>query len=132
MGTPTMVLQPDDQNENTFNLAQFKRISPQIILEGKVTTTVQVRNPKRNEFIRVNPNHNLRFETLLAEDRGKGGSKVYMVKQDLQAMLYRYLTAKILVPTINSTGSEFLWAVNDSRDHRGDLSSWAESAQKAV
>jgi len=132
MGNLIGAAAPAPDPENTFNLDEFKRISPQTVLERKVITNIQVRNPKKNEFIRTNPDHNLRFEAMLAEDRGTGGGKVYMVKHDLQAMLYRYLTAKILVPTISSTGVEFLWAVNDTRDHRGDLSDWAITAQNAV
>jgi hypothetical protein len=119
-------------NEDTIDLAAFKRISPQSVAERKILINLQVRNPKANEFIRVNPDLTLRYETMLAEDRGKGRGAAYLVKQDLQVVLYRYLSPKILVPTVNSVGDEFVWAVNDRRDHRGDLTDWAATAQSAV
>ena len=101
----------------------------ELIAVKKVTLTVPVRKPNRQEFIRVRPGEKCRFQTCvltLKEER-----ETYLVDRELWPILPGEIIPIILFTTINRQGVLFMWPVRlPSGDGRHDH--WSRSAFEAA
>lgn len=95
----------------------------------KLITTVPVRKPGRQDFVRVHPDPNFHLETAvleLKEDR-----ETYLVDPKLWSTIPGELTPKVLFTAINRQGVLTLWPIrlpgNDGR-----LDDWNSSALEAA
>jgi len=94
-----------------------------------VRTTMQVRKPNRQEFIRVRSGSEWRFRTLTLQL--KAVPEIYIVDVNLQEELSRELTASELVLACNIQGDSFLWPLR-LPNAEGRRDSWAQSALSAA
>ena len=95
----------------------------------KVLTVVPCRKPNRQEFVRVNPDPNMRIETAILEDRINRES--YMVDQTLWPELFSELRYACLFLAITRQKDVFLWQVNLPGPD-GKTNSWNESALQSA
>jgi hypothetical protein len=95
----------------------------------KILTTVPVRKPDKQSFIRVRPEPDYRLEAAvleLKEDR-----EIYLVEPQLIQDLPGEVTATLLLTAINRQGVVFLWPVRlPAPDGRHD--SWSRTALQAA
>jgi hypothetical protein len=95
----------------------------------KLVTTIPVRKPNRQDFIRVHPDSDYRLETAvleLKEDR-----ETYLVAQGLWAELTGELIPKVLYTAINRQKVLFVWPVRlPGEDGKHD--EWNASALDAA
>jgi hypothetical protein len=95
----------------------------------KLLTTVPVRRPHKQEFIRVHADDTYRLETPvleLKEDR-----ETYLVSPDLWPELPGELTPKVLYTTINRQGVLTLWPIRLPGED-GRVDQWNASALEAA
>jgi hypothetical protein len=95
----------------------------------KLLTTVPVRKPHRQEFVRVHPEESWRIQSAvleLKEDR-----ETYFVEQSLWADLGNEIVPKILFTTITRQGVVFLWPIRLPGSD-GRLDAWNQSALMAA
>ena len=95
----------------------------------KLLTTVPVRRPHKQEFIRVHADDTYRLETAvleLKEDR-----ETYIVSPDLWPELPGELTPKVLYTTINRQGVLTLWPIRLPGED-GRVDQWNASALEAA
>jgi len=95
----------------------------------KAITTIPVRKPNRQEFVRVHPDENMRIETAvleLKEDR-----ETYLIEPELRAELPGEVVPKVLFTTVNRQGVLTLWPVRLPRSD-GRLDTWNQSAIEAA
>jgi hypothetical protein len=101
----------------------------EVIGVKKLITTIPVRKPHRQEFIRIHPNDSYYFQSAILEI--KEDRESYIVVKDLWTELPNEITPKILYTTINRQGILFLWPVR-LPDETGKLDEWNRSALKAA
>ncbi len=95
----------------------------------KLLTTVPVRKPNRQEFIRVHSEDSYRLATAVLEM--KEDRETYIVAPDLWPELPTEITPKLLATTINRQGVVFLWPIRlPGAD--GRIDHWNESAMEAA
>jgi hypothetical protein len=95
----------------------------------KLLTTVPVRKPNRQEFIRVHPDDSYRLETAVLELKEE--RETYLVAPQLWLELAGELTAKVLYTTINRQGVLTVWPIRlPGEDARIDA--WNASALDAA
>jgi hypothetical protein len=92
----------------------------------KVITTVAVRRPHRQEFIRVHPD--LRYQAALLEL--KDANETYLVVPSVAAELGDEVRPAILFLAATRAGKAFFWPVKLPRD--GKLDDWNRSAARAA
>jgi hypothetical protein len=95
----------------------------------KLVTTVPVRRPDRQWFVRTHtdPAYSLEVALLdLRDDR-----EVYVVDPVIVAEVTQEIRAKLLVTAINRQGVVFLWPINLPRPD-GRVDSWSRSALAAA
>jgi hypothetical protein len=95
----------------------------------KVITTVPVRKPGRQDFIRVHPEPSHRIETAvlnLKEER-----EVYLVAAELWPALASEVTPMVLVTAINRQKVTFLWPIRLPGPD-GRIDEWNASALHAA
>ena len=121
----------DDAPHDPFDPAKL-RLDPsdaENIGVQKLLTSVPVRKPNRQEFVRVNPNLDFRLDTAvieLKEDR-----EIYLVPPFMARQLPDELTLVSLFTTVNRQGVLFLWPVRlPGADGRAN--EWHRSAREAV
>jgi len=95
----------------------------------KLVTTVQVRKPNRQEFVRVHPESDYCIETVLLEFKDEG--ETFLVAQELWQELGHELVPKVLYTTINRQGVLRLWPIR-LPDVDGRLDDWNRSALLAA
>lgn len=95
----------------------------------KVQTTVSVRKPKRQEFVRVHPDPAWHLEAALLE--AEEDRESYLVVAALQKTLIQEVQPVDLVTTINRSGEIFLWPVKRSKGSKRD-NAWITSAQQGA
>ena len=95
----------------------------------KALTTVPVRKPTRQEFLRVHPDAAWRFETAVLEL--KDDRETYLVDAALWAELAGEITRKVLFTALNRQGVVFLWPVRLPGED-GRLDAWNRSALEAA
>lgn len=101
-------------------------------LEGigvtRVFTSIDVRKPKPQDFVRAHSDTNYHLDTAVLEDSADG--QFYLVSQGLWQDLFREIKLVKLVLAISRHGDPFLWnAVLPAPD--GRTNGWHESMLKA-
>ena len=95
----------------------------------KVLTTVPVRKPSKQEFVRVHPDEEWRMETAIIEIKDE--REVYLVAPELLGELSEFTTPVCLFTTINRQKVLMLWPVKlPGLDGRSNP--WHESALDAA
>jgi hypothetical protein len=95
----------------------------------KALTTVPVRKPNRQDFIRVHPGEDYRLETTVIELKDE--RECYLVDPALCSELPGEITPKVLFTTINRQGVLSLWPIRlPGEDGRHD--EWNRSALEAA
>jgi hypothetical protein len=97
----------------------------------KVLTFIAVKKPEPRWFIRTNPN--VQFNALLYEDRDE--RETYYVAPTLEDVLERFGLPALLVLSITTQGTPFLWNLRLPGPYSGgnDLSRrWNDSARQAA
>ena len=124
---------PSSTQGNDFDLENLRLSQDFTASIGvrKLITTVPVRKPHKQEFIRVHPAENWRLQTAvldMQEDR-----EVYLVDRALwQELLIRgEIVPKMLFTTINRQGVIFLWPIRLPGED-GRLDNWNRSALVAA
>ena len=95
----------------------------------KLLTTVPVRKPKRQEFVRVHPGKAWHLEAALLE--AEEDNESYLVVTALQKTLIEEVQPVDLVTAINRGGLLFLWPVKRSKGGKRD-NTWLVSAQEGA
>jgi hypothetical protein len=95
----------------------------------KLLTTVPVRRPKRQEFVRVHPDPAWHLEAALLE--AEEDNESYLVVSTLQKALIEEVQPVDLVTTMNRGGLLFLWPVKRSKGNKRD-NAWLTSAQEGA
>lgn len=96
----------------------------------KLITTVPVRKPNRQEFVRVHPDEDFRLQTRVLELKDDR-SESYLVAPELWPELAEEATPKVLYATINRQNVVSLWPIRlPNQDGRIDL--WSQSAMDAA
>jgi len=93
----------------------------------KIITTVPVKKPDKQWFVRVHPE--LQLETAVLED--KEDMATYLVAPELWAELTHEITRKVLFAAITTQKVFFLWPVKLPGDD-GRTDHWNESALEAA
>ena len=95
----------------------------------RVLTTIPVRKPNKQEFVRVHPDPDYRITTaVFADERDR--DSVYMVSPGLRDELAGEIIPIHLVTSITRHGNIFLWQLKVSTDGRSNT--WLESAASAA
>ncbi len=95
----------------------------------RVITTVPVRKPDRQWFVRVHPDEAWRLETPVLELKEE--RETYVVDPSLWSELPGELVPKVLFTAVNRQGVVFLWPVRlPGEDGRGNA--WNSSALEAA
>lgn len=95
----------------------------------KIVTTVPVRKPNPQDFIRVHPDSQYSFEAGILELKDEG--EIFIVDQDLWAELPGEIVPKILLTTINRQKVLTLWPIK-LPDMDGRIDNWNHSAMEAA
>lgn len=95
----------------------------------KLLTTVPVRKPSGQEFIRVHPDESYRLQTAVLEL--KDDRETYLVAPELWGDLPGELKPVALFTTVNRQGVVFLWAVKLPGED-GRIDEWNRSALEAA
>ena len=98
----------------------------------QVLTTVPVRNPKRREFFRVNPDPNYTLDTYLLERDAAMDKERYLVVGGLRQTLMQELRQVRLFTAINKSGTVFLWPAKLAGDGNAHLRRISDSALLAA
>ena len=92
----------------------------------QILSTVAVRRPKNNEFIRVDPARSL--TSVVFEDRDEG--EVYFIAPHIRPMMIAGTAVKLLTLTVNQAGVAFIWPV-PCLDDATRRNAWNESSRAA-
>lgn len=120
-----------DIKRRSFNPADI-RMSQDFAVEAtgeKQLTTVPVRKPDKQIYVRTHPDEAFRVSVGLIdlqEDK-----EFYLVDPKLHDVLANELASKILITSITRQGVVFLWPINLPRAD-GKLDSWSRSAHLAA
>ena len=95
----------------------------------KQITTIPIRKPGRQDFIRVHPDESYRLQTAILELKEEREN--YLISPDLWHELPGEITPKLLYTAINRQGVCFLWPVRLA-DETGRLDAWNRSAHQAA
>jgi hypothetical protein len=90
----------------------------------EILSTIGVRRPKNNEFLRVDPERSL--TTVVYTDEVEG--EAYFVAPHLRPIMIAGCTAKLLVLAVNQAGVPFIWPV-PTDDETQRKNAWNESAR---
>jgi hypothetical protein len=93
----------------------------------KIISTIPVRKPSPQDFIRVHPDESYHFQTAILEL--KEDRENFLVSPSLWPELPEEVTPKALYTSINRQGVLFLWPVR-LPDETGRLDPWNRSAHK--
>ena len=129
MSTPHMV--PVEPTSG-LDLRRYGISKSQTAAVAKIAS-VSIRKPRKDQFIRVDPDLDKRIWVPVLEDKRDFETRYFLVAEDIQAALADSgdLAVRLLVPTVTSLGSFFLWVINVS-ERNGELTGWASSAMDAV
>lgn len=95
----------------------------------KITASVQVRKPNRQEYFRVHPGPETRIDTLLLELRDD--RQTYLISPDVAPAIPGEAVAKTLYTTVTRQGAVLLWPVR-LPDEQGRLDDWNTVAHEAA
>ena len=104
---------------------------PQNFADGlgvkKLLTTVRVRKPNRQWFIRCHPT--MRLETAVVEL--KDDDETYLVAPSMRDELIEEVVAKVLILSMTRQGHPFIWPIR-LPDSTGRIDDWSRSAIEAA
>lgn len=92
----------------------------------KLVTTIPIRTPKKNEFVRVHSTMLGMLVWTLTDEQ-----LTYVVTNEIADSLPGVMVAKELVPTITRQGTLFLWPLRVPGEH-GRTDNWLTSAKEAA
>lgn len=119
------------QPETSFSIEKL-RLSTGYTSAGetkRLVTTVPVRKPDRQWFVRVNASEEYRMDTYMLELKEE--RETYLVAPDLWPELLGEVVAKTIFTGINRQGTTFVWPIRlPGEDGRRDT--WNESALQAA
>ena len=95
----------------------------------RLITTVPVRKPGKQDFIRVHDSEDYRIETFILED--KENRETVLVSPNLWQDLSNEISPRVIFTCINRQKVVFLWPVRRP-DSTGRLDSWSTSAVAAA
>jgi hypothetical protein len=95
----------------------------------KALTTIPVRRPDRQWFVRVHPEALFRLETAVLELKEDG--ETYLIAPGLRAELPGEIVPKMLLTAVTRQGTVFLWPIR-MPDEMGKLDEWNRSALEAA
>ena len=95
----------------------------------KLTTTIPVRKPGKQDYVRVHPDPAYRIETAVLEIKEE--QETFLVAQELWDELPGELTPKVLFTTINRQQVTSLWPIRLPGDD-GRIDTWNGSAMEAA
>ncbi|MFO1352027.1 MAG: hypothetical protein U1F68_15665 [Gammaproteobacteria bacterium] len=122
------------QNENSasiiadpFNLDALRltQAFEDVIGVKKLLTTVPVRKPSRQEFIRVRPGDDWKLDTPLLTIKEE--NEFYLIRRELWSDIQDDVSARRLVVTITRQGVVAVWPLK-LPDREGRLDAWSRSA----
>jgi hypothetical protein len=119
---PVAGSEPDPFDVASRRLSQDFTSSAGVV---KVLTTVPVRKPDRQWFVRVNPDPAFRVETAVLELKEE--SETYLVAAHIRNELPGEIVPKLLLTAMNRQGTVFLWPIR-MPDETGRLDEWNRSA----
>ncbi len=122
---------PESNSETGFDVSEL-RLSQNFaekIGVKKVLTTVPVRKPDRQWFVRTHPDESWHLHTAILDLRDD--RETYIVHPELLPELTTEVSPKILVAAINRQGIVFLWPIT-LPDESGRHNQWHRSAQEAA
>lgn len=124
---------PEQKPLDPFDLSQL-RLDQSFVNVGdvkKILTTIPVRKPSKEWFIRTHPDPTYRLPTCVLEL--KEDNEIYLVRRELWDHLLgeSAFVPKILVPTINRQGVLILWPIRLPGSD-GKLDDWNASAMDAA
>jgi hypothetical protein len=96
----------------------------------KQLTTVPVRKPNKQDFVRVHPGEDYR-SPVSAIIELKDDRETYLVRSDLASGLVGEISIAVLYTAINRQGVTFLWPVKLPGPD-GKINAWHQSAQLAA
>jgi len=117
-----------DLFENIDQLKLDQNFSESIGVKKQIST-IPIRKPGRQDFIRVHPDDSYRLPTAILEFKEEGEN--YLISPDLWHELPGEVTPKMLYTAINRQDVPFLWPVRLA-DETGRLDAWNRSAHKAA
>lgn len=131
MGGEASKNRKEPQDNDPFDISRL-RVSQdfaQALGVRKLLTTVPVRKPNRQDYIRVRPGEDYRLETVILEL--KEDRESFLVEPNLWSKLSGELIVKVLFTCINQQGVLTLWPVRmPGEDGRQDQ--WNASALEAA
>jgi hypothetical protein len=95
----------------------------------RLITTVPVRKPNRQEYVRVNPGAGWQFQTLVMELKEDRDS--YIVTPEMASEMPGEAVPKMLRTTINRQGVVSIWPIRLPGED-GRLDNWNQSAMEAA
>ncbi|HIG66207.1 MAG TPA: hypothetical protein EYQ43_11810 [Methyloprofundus sp.] len=95
----------------------------------KLITTIPVRKPGKQDFVRVHPDPAYSIETAVLEFKEEG--ETFLVAPELWDALPGELTSKALLPTINRQKVISLWPIRLPGED-GRIDAWNQSAMDAA
>ena len=116
-----------EKNDGTFDLESLRLsqdFANSIGLKRQITT-VPVRKPNRQEFVRVNPDPEYRVDTAVVELKAEG--ETYLVARSPWAEIHGELIPKRLLLTMSRQNVLTLWPIRLPGDD-GNLDPWNQSA----
>ena len=115
----------------TFNLdaLRLRQDYSQISGVKKLVTTVPVRKPGKQDFIRVNAREDMQISTGVIEL--KDDREHYLVAPEIWSEIPGEITPKLLVTAINRQGVIFLWPIRLPGED-GRIDNWNQSALEAA
>ena len=119
------------QGDFDLDALRLSQDFPQLAGVKKLLTTVPVRKPHRQEFVRVHPDPSWRLETAILEVQEERGKTVYLVDRALRAELAGEIVPMTLFAAINRQGVPFLWTVRLPGED-GRQNEWHRSAHEAA
>ena len=94
----------------------------------EILSTVSVRKPKNNEFIRVSMDPQNSLTTIVFEDKDEG--ETYLIAPGIRPLMIAGAAIKMLTLTVNQMGIPFIWPVPVDDEHTRK-NAWNESARTA-
>ncbi len=109
-----------DQSSTDWNLDTLRldQSFDQIVGAQSVITTVAVRKPGAQEWIRVHPEPSWRLQTTLLQI--KEDRESYLISRSLRTELWDEILPVILYTAVSRQGETFLWPVRLPKDGRMD------------
>jgi hypothetical protein len=92
-----------------FDTERLRGASLESIAVEKITLTIPVRRPGRNEFFRVHPDPGMAVDWFVLERDDEMDREVYWVTEEFRTDLLDELKPVRIFACINKRGTEFLW-----------------------